>query len=394
MTADACHRRPAWAVVSATFRRRNQFLARLAICAAGGLVVGGIIAIPFSGHDDTTAIVSPSDSSAAGTTPASSRVVVPATSTPTGPGSTAPDAGITTGQAATTVATTLPTSASSPSSPSSSSSSPSSSSSASPVTTAGPVATGDPPTSATSGAATVPGVEAAAYLLVDADSGATLAASNAAERHPVGSIMKLLTAYVVMQSGDPTKIVTVPPLSLADDESRIFLSPGQHFARDLLLRAMLIVSAGDAAEALAIDMAGSQQAFVDKMNSAAASLGMTDTHAANADGLDADDGYSTATDVAKLARVLMQDATFRATVSRTSAQLFGKKFAATNTLLGSYPGATGIKTGHTTDAGYCLTASATRNGRSLIAVVIGTPSKQARDATAAAILDWGFAHAG
>ena len=76
---------------------------------------------------------------------------------------------------------------------------------------------------------------------------------------------------------------------------------------------------------------------------------------------------------------------------RRSATLFGKAFPATNTLLGSYPGATGIKTGHTTEAGYCLAASATRNGRSLIAVVIGTSSKHARDAAAAALLDWGFA---
>jgi D-alanyl-D-alanine carboxypeptidase (penicillin-binding protein 5/6) len=238
----------------------------------------------------------------------------------------------------------------------------------------------------------VPGVDAAAYVLVDAATGRTLAAGNADERHPVGSIMKLLTAYVVMQAGDPDKVVTVPPLALAADESRIFLSPGQHFTRDLLLRAMLIVSAGDAAESLAVDVAGSQEAFVQQMNAAARSLGMSNTNAANADGLDADDGYSTASDIADLARVLMQDATFRATVSRTSAQLFGKSFPATNTLLGAYQGATGIKTGHTTDAGYCLAASATRGGRSLIAVVIGTPTKQARDAEAAAILDWGFAH--
>jgi D-alanyl-D-alanine carboxypeptidase len=88
----------------------------------------------------------------------------------------------------------------------------------------------------------------------------------------------------------------------------------------------------------------------------------------------------------------MQDATFRDTVSRTSAKLFGKTFPSTNTLLGSYDGATGVKTGHTTDAGYCLAAAATRNGRSLIAVVIGTPSKEARDAAAAAVLDWGFDH--
>ncbi|MEO5901494.1 MAG: D-alanyl-D-alanine carboxypeptidase family protein [Ilumatobacteraceae bacterium] len=370
--------------MTATFQRRNRMLARLAICAAGGLIAGGVIAIPFSGHDDTVAVVAPSTApgptaaGATGTTGASG------TSGISGPSGTALGAGSTTVVPNTTIATGTDA-------PLATTSAGTSPASGATTTASAPSA---PPTPDPTADPTIPEVEAAAYVLIDADTGATLAASNSTEHHTVGSIMKLLTAYVVMQAGDPTKVVTVPQLDLAVGESRIYLSAGQHFQRDLLLRAMLIVSAGDAAEALAIDIAGSQEAFVEKMNAAAQSLGMNDTNAANADGLDADDGYSTAADVAKLARVLMQDATFRDTVSRTSANLFKKSFPATNTLLGSYDGATGIKTGHTTDAGYCLTASATRNGRSLIAVVIGTPSKQARDAAAAAVLDWGFAQPG
>ena len=225
---------------------------------------------------------------------------------------------------------------------------------------------------------------------MDAATGATLASSNPDEEVPVGSIVKLLTAYVVMQAGDPTKVVTVPPLQLVNGESQIYLRPGEQFTRDLLLRAMLIVSAGDAAETLAVDVGGTQAVFVDQMNAAARSLGMTHTVAANPEGLDAKGAHSSAADVAVLARTLMADETFRSTVARRSASLHGATFPATNTLLASYPGATGIKTGHTSAAGYCLAASATRNGRSMIVVVLGTNSIPARDLTAAALLNWGF----
>lgn len=236
-----------------------------------------------------------------------------------------------------------------------------------------------------------PTVDAQAYVVMDATTGATLASSNPDSEMPVGSINKLLTAYVVMEAGDPAKVVTIPRLQLIADESQIYLRPGEQFPRDLLLRAMLIVSAGDAAESLAVDVGGSLPGFVDMMNTAAQALGMTHTVAANPEGVDADGAHSSAADVAVLARTLMADDSFRATVARRSASLHGATFPATNTLLGTYPGATGIKTGHTTAAGFCLAASATRDGRSLIVVVLGTNSIPARDLTAAALLDWGFA---
>ena len=99
--------------------------------------------------------------------------------------------------------------------------------------------------------------------------------------------------------------------------------------------------------------------------------------------------------MATISRVLMQDATFRDTVDNQSARLFGQTLPSTNApFLTSYDGATGVKTGHTTQAGYCLAASATRNGRTLIAVVLGTPTKQARTTAAEAVLDWGFFQGG
>ena len=348
-----------------SYRRRNQFLARLGVCAAGGLVVGGLLAIPFSGDDGSSSVVSP-------TVPSVAVSVVPTTiSSPAPPVVTTLAPSTAVSSTATTVTTTTTTVAATE-----------------PATTVAAVVT-DP---AVSAVPTIPGVAAPAYVLVDADTGEVLAGSNADEQLPVGSLMKLLTAYVVMQAGDPTKTVTIPPLDLVADESNIGLSPGLTFQRDLLLRALLVVSAGDAAQALAVDVAGSEAAFVEQMNAAAAQLGLTNTVAMNETGLDAEGAHSTAADIARLAGLLMRDETFRDTVDNRSAKLFGITRPATNQpFLVGYPGATGVKTGHTSGAGYCLAASATRDGRSLIAVVLGLPTLAARTSAAEAVLDWGFA---
>ncbi|MEO5724229.1 MAG: D-alanyl-D-alanine carboxypeptidase family protein [Ilumatobacteraceae bacterium] len=339
-------------------RPRLGFAARLAIVGCAGLLVGGVAAIPFSGG-------------------ASTKSITVATSFP-----------------ATTAVMAVPTSVGT-------------TTSVGPATSVGPTASVGPttvlattiaaPTSTDDGAApvtvsSVPQVDAKAYLVIDTATGKQLAASNADEQHPVGSIIKLLNAYVVMQAGDADKLVTVPPNVQIDPmESVIWLRPGERLARSVLLRAMLIVSANDAARTLAVDVGGSQDAFVVQMNSAAVTLGLTNTVAVNSVGLDAAGAHSSASDVAKLAITLMQDPTFRATVARPSAKLHGHTYPSTNDLLRTYRGATGVKTGHTTDAGYCVVGSAMRNGRSLVVVVLGASSNKARDASATALLDWGFA---
>jgi D-alanyl-D-alanine carboxypeptidase len=203
--------------------------------------------------------------------------------------------------------------------------------------------------------------------------------------------MKLLTAHVVMQAGDPSHVVTVPALGLDPMESVIGLYQGEQLPRDLLVRAMLIVSANDAAKALAIDLAGSEEAFAAQMNDAAAALGLTGTSAANARGLDAEGAHSTATDMTRLAAVLLQDQTFRETVSRTDATLHDQTFAATNDLLTTYPGAIGVKTGRTTDAGWCLVGAAERDGRTIVVTVLGSSGDAARVQAASTLLDWAFA---
>jgi D-alanyl-D-alanine carboxypeptidase len=203
--------------------------------------------------------------------------------------------------------------------------------------------------------------------------------------------MKLLTAHVVMQAGDPAHVVTVPALGLDPMESMIGLYQGEQLQRDLLLRAMLIVSANDAAKALAIDLAGSEEAFAVQMNNAAAALGLTGTSAANARGLDAEGAQSTAADMTRLAAVLLQDETFRTTVARTDAKLHDQVLTATNDLLTTYPGAIGVKTGRTTDAGWCVVGAAERDGRTIVVTVLGASSDAARVQSAATLLDWAFA---
>jgi len=239
-------------------------------------------------------------------------------------------------------------------------------------------------------AADLPPVAAAAYVVVDGDSGEPLAAYNADQPRPVASLTKLMTARLVLDAGHLDRTATVPSLRMAGDESQAGLEPGEHVSRGELLRAMLVASAGDAARTLAVDVAGDEGSFVRMMNAEATLAGLDDTRYANPDGLDDPAQHSSAADVARLARDLMQDATFRGIVAAGSTRLDGSDLPTTNDLLGAYQGADGIKTGHTDEAGWCIAASATRDGRSIVAVVLGAPSEQARDAAARALLDYGF----
>jgi D-alanyl-D-alanine carboxypeptidase len=333
----------------------------------GALAVAGLVVADRAGDDDTTAttIVTPT--------------VIPTVVTPGDPGTlplvTSP---VVTSPAATVpVATVAPTLPGTPAP------------TALPATTIAATPT-IPTDTGTPGAA--PAVDAASYAVLDVTGGRWLAEAQADEQRAVGSLMKLLTAYVSMAAGEPDRDVTVPALQLDPQESAIGLYEGETLSRAILIRALLIVSANDAARTLAADIGGSQEGFVSMMNGAAATLGLGATSAVNPIGLDADGAHSSARDMAGLAAVLMQDETFRATVARTSASLHGQTFAATNdAFLTTYAGADGVKTGHTTNAGWCLAASATRDGRQLIVVVLGSSSEAGRVAAASALLDWGFA---
>lgn len=238
----------------------------------------------------------------------------------------------------------------------------------------------------------VPAVEARAYAVYDEAAGRRLAGSNADDRLPVGSLMKLLNAYVAYRAGEPDRVVIAPGgLGGARDESVIGIRAGQEITRGVLIRAMLKASANDAARLLALDIAGSEERYAEMMNEAAADLALVDTRAANASGLDADGQFSSANDLITLGAYLLRDATFRQTVSEPTAKLNGRTFANTNDLLGAYAGADGIKTGHTSDAGWCILASATRRGRRIVVAVLGASTEERRDDAAETLLDWGFA---
>jgi serine-type D-Ala-D-Ala carboxypeptidase (penicillin-binding protein 5/6) len=245
----------------------------------------------------------------------------------------------------------------------------------------------------------LPPIAAAAYVVVDGDTGETLASYNADQPRPVASLTKLMTARLVLDAGQLEHTATVPPLQTTGDESLAGLEPGDHVSRDELLQAMLVASANDAARTLAVDVAGNEPRFVDMMNTEAAAAGLDATHYANPVGLDDPAQHSSAADVARLAHDLMQDPTFRRIVAAESTDVPGQRpdgseLPATNDLLGTYPGADGIKTGYTDEAGWCIAASATRDGHSIMAVVLGAPTEQARDDAARALLDYGFQQAG
>ena len=230
-----------------------------------------------------------------------------------------------------------------------------------------------------------------AYAVYDEHAGRPLASSHADDRLPVGSLLKLLNAYVAYSAGDPDKAVVAPAgLKGGADESVIGIAAGQAITRDVLIRSMLKVSANDAARLLAPHRR-LRGALAAMMNDAAAALSLVNTRAANASGLDADGQFSSANDLLALGTRLLRNATFRQTVSEPTAELNGQMFANTNDLLGAYPGADGIKTGHTSDAGWCILASATRGGRRIVVVVLGAPTVEGRDAAARTLLDWGFA---
>jgi serine-type D-Ala-D-Ala carboxypeptidase (penicillin-binding protein 5/6) len=166
-----------------------------------------------------------------------------------------------------------------------------------------------------------------------------------------------VTGRLVLDAGQLEHTATVPPLQTTGDESQAGLEPGDHVSRDELLQGMLVASANDAARTLAVDVAGNERRFVRMMNAEAAAAGLDNTHYTNPTGLDDPAQHSSAADVAHLARDLMQNPAFRHIVAAESTTLNGSQLPTTNDLLGTYPGANGIKTGHTDQAGWCLAAS-------------------------------------
>ena len=243
-------------------------------------------------------------------------------------------------------------------------------------------------------------VPCAAAVLIDEDSGTVLYEKNADQQRPIASITKVMTLLLTFEALSAGRIALTDTVPVSEHAyhmggSQIWLEPGEQMTLDDMLKAICISSANDAAVAVAEFVGGSEPAFVQQMNTRAAELGLTNTHFENSCGLDAEGHLSTARDVAMMSReMLLRHAEVRNYCSIWMDTLRGgaTQLVNTNKMLKTYNGITGLKTGTTSKAGVCISASAERNGLRLIAVVLGASSGKERFESATALLDYGFAN--
>nr|WP_080507844.1 D-alanyl-D-alanine carboxypeptidase family protein [Rhodopseudomonas palustris] len=237
---------------------------------------------------------------------------------------------------------------------------------------------------------------AEALLLVEADTGKVLQAENATYPWYPASVTKIMTAYVTLKAVKEGRLtldslLTVSPVAAAQSPSKMGFAPGTLITVDNALKMMMVKSANDIAVVLAEGVGGSVDGFSDMMNTTAQRLGMTQTHYVNPNGLPAEGQVTSARDLAILARAVLRDLPEYEHFMHIPAIRFGKRVTHNfNKLIGRYPGADGFKTGFICASGYNLVASATRNGRRLIAVVLGANSGQDRAVKAAQLLERGF----
>lgn len=240
--------------------------------------------------------------------------------------------------------------------------------------------------------AAAPRVGGTAYFVENATTGDVLAAKSSRLRVPIASITKLMTVLVALEHAQPNDVVTVTGAAASRGESSIFLTPGERLTVGELARAALIQSANDAAAALADHVGGGDRAaFVAMMNAKARALGLRDTSFANPDGLDQPGHYSSARDVSRLARAAMRNPAIREIVRKTGATISGPRRLKTwNDLLYTFPGLIGVKTGHTSDAGWSQVAAARGPGFVVYATLLGEPTRARRNADLTRLLAWGI----
>ena len=240
-------------------------------------------------------------------------------------------------------------------------------------------------------------------ILMEATTGTVLYSQNAEEALPPASVTKIMTLLLLSEAIDAGVIrlddpVTVSANAASMGGSQVFLKEGEQMKLEDLLKSVVIASANDAAVALAEYLSGSVQSFVGKMNERAKQLGMTGSTFENVTGLDdtAVNHLTCARDIAIMSRELIRHKTILQYSSVWMDTIRDGAFGLTNTnrLVRFYPGCTGLKTGSTSKAGFCVSATACRNGFSLICVIMGAESRDVRNAAAVSLLDWGFANFG
>ena len=247
----------------------------------------------------------------------------------------------------------------------------------------------------------VPGKSA---LLMDVATGTVLYEKNAHEKLAPASVTKVMTMLLIMEAIDSGKIgwediVTASETAAAKGGSQVYLKVGETMSVSDMVKSIAVSSANDCACAMAEYIAGSEAAFVELMNRRAAELGMADTHFVNCTGLDdgenASEHRTCAYDIALMSRELMKhhpDIKKYTTIWMDTIRNGAFGLSNTNKLIRFYPGATGLKTGFTSGAGYCLSATAEKEGLELIAVVMGCESSKERTAACKTMLDYGFAN--
>ena len=244
-----------------------------------------------------------------------------------------------------------------------------------------------------------PAIEAKAYLLMDFESGQVLMASNADQALPPASLTKMMTSYIVEQALKTGRLKPNDMVSVSEHawcrgsstESCMYLPLNSQATVMDMLRGIIIQSGNDASKAMAEHLGGTEEAFAQLMNKEARRLGMTRTQFANATGLPAPNHLASARDLATLARAIIRDSSeYYGIYAEKEFKFNGIKQGNRNALLYTDPTVDGLKTGHTSEAGFCLVASARRNGMRLISVVMGSQSMQSRADQTRAMFNWGF----
>ena len=244
-------------------------------------------------------------------------------------------------------------------------------------------------------------VDALSAVLMDAETGEILYAKNPDEALPPASVTKIMTLLLVMEAIDSGQIMMSDMVSVSENAasmggSQVYLEPGEQMSVEDLLKSTVVSSANDAAVALGEYVSGSEEAFVRRMNERAAELGMEHTKFENATGLDDDTTahLTSAEDIAIMSRALLSHEKILEYTSIWMDTIRNGAFGLSNTnrLIRFYSGATGLKTGSTSKAKFCISATAKRDGLHLIAVIMGSPTRDVRNAMATRLLDWGFAN--
>ena len=242
-------------------------------------------------------------------------------------------------------------------------------------------------------------VNAKSAILMDAGTGTVLYNKNGDEALPPASVTKVMTLLLIMEAVDSGVFSLTDPVSVSEyaasmGGSQVFLEPGEQMSVEEMLKCVIIASANDAAVALAEKVSGSVDGFVARMNERAAELGMKNTHFENPTGLDDNVTNHTisAMDIAIMSRELLRHEKVLEYSGIWMDTIRNGEFGLTNTnrLIRFYNGATGLKTGSTSKAGFCISATAKRDGMHLIAVIMGSPTRDERNNAAKTLLDYGF----